>query len=137
MILRMKPKSFGPVFALFDGTDTIRFAFDDPSETTPHPPSQTPVDTLLASLAACIVKSVQMAANQHKATLNPFMVKVTANKAPDPPGRVEQMQITIIGQLVDDGSLAQKLVKQAKAMCTVSNSLNCTVTIATQAAADA
>lgn len=136
MALRMKPKSFGPVFALFDGTDNIQFAFGDPSELTPHPPSQTPVDTLLASLAACIVKSVQMAANQHDATLKSFMVKVTGNKTPDLPGRVEKMQITIIGQLVDDGSLAQKLVKQAKAMCTVSNSLNCTVTIATQAAAD-
>lgn len=136
MIMRMKPKSFGPVFALFDGTDNIQFAFDDPAARTPHPPSQTPVDTLLASLAACIVKSVQMAANQHNAALKSFMVKVTGNKAPDPPGRVEQMQITIIGQLVDDGSLAQKIILQAKAMCTVSNSLNCTVTLATQAAAD-
>ena len=136
MVLRMKPKSFGPVFALFDGTDNIQFAFDDPSEATPHPPSQTPVDTLLASLASCIVKSVQLAASQHNATLKPFMVKVTGNKAPDLPGRVEQMQVMIIGQLADDGSLAQKLVKQAKAICTVSNSLNCTVTIATQDAVD-
>jgi uncharacterized OsmC-like protein len=137
MALKLKPKSFGPVFALFDGTETTRFAFGDPSNATPHVPIQTPVDTLLASLAFCIVKSVIWAADQQAATLQPFIVKVTGAKAPDLPGRVEKMHITIIGTLVEDGSFAEKIVKQAKSICTVSNTLNCDVTVSTEPAADA
>ena len=64
------------------------------------------------------------------------MVKVTGIKAPDLPGRVETMHITIIGTLAEDASLAARMVRQAKSVCTVSNTLNCEVTILTEPAAD-
>ena len=49
MTIKLKSKLFGPVYALFDGTEITGYAFGDPSQATPHPPIQSPVDTLLAS----------------------------------------------------------------------------------------
>ncbi|MEH6526788.1 MAG: OsmC family protein [Sneathiella sp.] len=129
MALKVKPKSFGPVFVIFDGMDGIQYAHTDPSNTSPYPPTNTPVDTLIASLGSCIVKSMQWSADQHKVSLNPFMVKVVGIKAPVLPGRIEKMDITILGSLVDDEELAPRIVRQAKSICTVSNTLNCEVEI--------
>lgn len=131
MALKLKPKLFGPVFALYDGTDTIQHAIGDPAAVTPHPPAGSPVDTLLASLAACILKSIQWSADQHKAALIPFTVRVDGTKSLDLPGRVEKMHITIIGLPVTDETLVEAIVKQAKSICTVSNTLNCEITIET------
>jgi uncharacterized OsmC-like protein len=36
----------------------------------------------------------------------------------------------MIGELVDDPSTARQIVKMAKAICTVSNTLNCEVIVA-------
>ena len=129
MAVKVKPKSFGPVFVLFDGKDGILYAQSDPSDSSPCPPTQTPVDTLIASLGSCIVKSLQWAADQRKVALNPFSVKVVGIKAPDLPGRIEKMDVTIIGKPVGDDALVPRIVKQAKSICTVSNSLNCDVAI--------
>ena len=136
MPVRMKPKTFGPVIAFYDGSEIVRYATDLMSEQSPHPPAGSPVDMLLASLAYCIVKSVEWAAQDHKESLHPFAVKVTGTKALDLPGRVEQVDLTIIGDLVDDSAVAKKIVKLAKSICTVSNTLNCAVTVATEPAAD-
>mgnify|MGYP000238780469 CR=1 FL=1 len=136
MTVGMKPKAFGPVLAFYDRSETVRYATDLVSEKSPRPPAGSPVDMLLASLAYCIVKSVEWAANDHNASLHPFAVKVTGTKALDLPGRVEQMDLTIIGDLVDDSAVAQKIVKLAKSICTVSNTLNCAVTFATEPTAD-
>lgn len=136
MTVGMKPKAFGPVFAFYDGSETVCYATDLVSEQSPHPPAGSPVDMLLVSLAYCIVKSVEWAAKDYKASLHPFAVKVTGTKALDLPGRVEQMDLTIIGDLVDDRAVAEKIVKLAKSICTVSNTLNCAVTVAREPAAD-
>lgn len=137
MVLKVKPKMYGPVFVMFDGTDGIQYAYSDPSDASPCPPTQSPVDTLIASLGSCIVKSVQWSAGQRKVALNPFTVKVVGAKAPDLPGRIEKMDITIIGNLVDDETLIPRIVKQAKSICTVSNTLNCEVAITVEAALSA
>lgn len=136
MTTKLKPKSFGPIFALFDGSDTTGFAVGDPSQVSPHPPTQTPVDMLLASLAHCLVKSVEWAADQHNVVLPPFMVKVEGTKARDLPNRVAKMHVIIIGDLVDDGAVQRKIIKQAKAICTVSNTLNCAIKVSTAPAMD-
>lgn len=133
MTVPPKPKSFGPVFAYFDGTQTVGYA-SATSERSPHPPDGTPVDLLLASLAYCMVRSVEWAAKDHGAALHPFTVKVTGAKAPDLPGRIEVMDVTLIGDLVDDATTARQIAKLAKAICTVSNTLNCDVTVATEPA---
>ncbi|MCB4455972.1 OsmC family protein [Leisingera sp. McT4-56] len=129
MALKVRPKAFGPVYALFDGSDGIRYSLASLEHTSQHPPSDTPVDTLLASLAACIIKSVQWSAGQQKAPLNPFSVKVSAVKAPELPGRIESMEIAVLGQPVDDPVLVPAIVAQAKSACTISNSLNCKVSV--------
>ena len=136
MIIRMKPKAFGPVLAFYDGSETVCYATDLVSEKSPHPPAGSPVDMLLASLAYCIVKSVEWAAKDHKASLHPFAVKVTGTKALDLPGRVEQMDLTIVGDLVDDTAKADQITAMAKSICTVSNTLNCPVTVTREPAGD-
>lgn len=133
MAPEFKPKVFGPLFVTFDGVDGIQYAMSDLSDLKPHPPAGSPVDTLIASLGSCIVKSVQWSASQRKVTLNPFTVKLIGTKSVDLPGRIEHMHVTISGNLVDDKELVPRIVKQAKSICTVSNTLNCEVTIAVDA----
>lgn len=129
MALKIKPKSFGPVYVSFDGEDAIQYAHTDPAEASHAPPTHTPVDTLIASLGSCIVKSMQWSANQNKVALNPFTLKLVGTKAPVLPGRIEVMDITILGQPIAEEDLIPRLVEQTKAYCTVSNTLNCEVTI--------
>lgn len=133
MVLKVKPKSFGPVFVSFNGEADLLYAYGDPSDTSPHPPAGSPVDTMIASLGSCMVRSVEWVAVQRKAQLNPFQVRIVGTRSPELPGRVERAEITIIGKLVDDEAVAQHILKQAKAICTVSNSLNTTVEINVQA----
>lgn len=129
MTLKMKPKTFGPVFVDFDGDETVQFAYGDPTELSSSPPLNSPVDTLLASLGYCIVASIQWAAGERNLELNPFMVEISGIKALDQPGRVEKIDSMVIGQVVDDAGLSERILKQAKAICTVSNTLNCEVTL--------
>lgn len=132
MVLKVKPKSFGPVFVSFDASAELLYAHGDPSQTSLYPPITSPVDTMLASLASCIVRSIEWAANQHKAALGPFQIKVIGTKSPELPGRIEKAEITVIGSLVEDAEEAAKILKQAKSICTVSNSLNTEVTVSIQ-----
>jgi len=134
MTIKLKAKTFGPVFAFFDTSDVVQYASTEISLRTPHPPAGTPVDMLLASLAYCMVKSAEWAAQNQGASLLPFSVKVTGTKAPDLPGRIELMEVTLIGKLVDDAATAQQIVNLAKNTCTVSNTLNCEITVATELA---
>lgn len=129
MALKLKPKPFGPVFVIFEGSDNFLYAYGDPANATPHPPVNSPVDTMLASLGSCIVKSVQWASDQQKVTPQPFQVKVDGLKSTDLPGRVESVTITVVGAIVENAELAEKIVKQAKSVCTVSNSLTTKVEI--------
>jgi uncharacterized OsmC-like protein len=132
MAIRLKPKSFGPVFALYNGSKITGYAFGDPSNSTPYPSTQTPIDTLLTSLAYCIVLSAELAAGENNTKLNPFIIKVSGIKALDLPSRIEKMNITILGQLVEDSSVAERIMQRAKSICTVSNTLSCEVSIATE-----
>ncbi|MFK7836610.1 MAG: OsmC family protein [Sulfitobacter sp.] len=131
MTIRPKPKTFGPLFAHFDGTQTVQYT-NATSAPSPHLPEGTPVDMLLASLAYCMIKSAEWAAKDQGVTLQPFVVKVTGTKALDQPGRIERMDVTLIGDLVEASALAGTIVKQAKAICTVSNTLNCKITVTTE-----
>ena len=133
MALNTIPKTFGPVFVEFDGLDSVQFALTDPTHLSEHPATNTPVDILLASVGYCIVKSVQWVAGQRKVNLNAFSVEVIGTKALDAPNRLEKINTTIIGQIVDDAQLSQRILQQAKAICTVSNSMNCDVSLSAKA----
>tara|TARA_B110000285_G_scaffold227813_1_gene289732 strand:+ start:74 stop:484 length:411 start_codon:yes stop_codon:yes gene_type:complete len=134
MTIKLKAKTFGPVFAFFDTPDVVQYASTEISERRPHPPAGTPVDMLLASLAYCMVKSVEWAAQNQGASVLPFSVKITGTKAPDLPGRVKLMEVTLIGKLVEDAVTRRQIVKLAKNICTVSNTLNCEISVATEPA---
>lgn len=131
MAMKLKPKTFGPIYVFHDGSDQMKFAFGDPAQKTDHPPYYTPVDTMISSLGSCIVKSMVWSAAQHKAELHNFHVIVTAVKAADLPSRVGKISLEVVGQFVDDDALVPEIIKQAKSVCTVSNSMNCEVEITT------
>ena len=127
MTVELKPKVFGPIFVFFNGTDTLQYAHIDPSNASAYPPIQAPVDTFLASLGACIVMSIKWSADQRKFFLNPFIIKVVGIKAFDIPNRIERINIEIIGKFIDNEDLIPRIMRQAKLICTVSNSLSCEV----------
>ena len=127
MTVELKPKVFGPIFVFFNGTDTLQYAHIDPSNASAYPPIQAPVDTFLASLGACIVMSIKWSTDQRKIVLNPFIIKVVGIKAFDIPNRIERINIEIIGKFIDNEDLIPRIMRQAKLICTVSNSLSCEV----------
>ncbi|AVO37496.1 OsmC family protein [Pukyongiella litopenaei] len=128
MAIRIKAKSFGPVRVRSDGGDTLLFGLNgDALGATP--PQGTPVDLLLLSLGACIAKSLDIAAGQAQVQLTPFTVEVTGQKATDLPSRLGSVGIRVLGQLTDDAGQAEDLLRKAKSICTISNSLTCTVAL--------
>ena len=127
MTVELKPKVFGPIFVFFNGTDTLQYAHIDPSNASAYPPIQAPVDSFLASLGACIVMSIKWSTDQRKFFLNPFIIKVVGIKAFDIPNRIERINIEIIGKFIDNEDLIPRIMRQAKLICTVSNSLSCEV----------
>ena len=129
MKIKLKPKTFAPVFAFFDLSNEVQYATTETSERTPYAPPGSPVDMLLASLAFCMVKSVEWVAKDQDETLLPFSVKVAGTKAPDLPWRVELMEVTLIGDLVDNATATPQIAKLAKSICTVGNTLNCEISL--------
>ena len=87
------------------------------------------MDMLLASLAFCMVKSVEWAAKDQGERLLPFSVKVAGTKALDLPWRVEVMEVTLFGGLVENAAATPQIAKLAKSICTVSNTLNCEISL--------
>lgn len=129
MALNIKPKSFGPVHVRFDGAQGVTFAQGDDAADQPHPPHSTPVATLLASVGHCLVESIRIVAKREELALSPFTISVTAEKALDLPGRLKTVRCTVHGPVVDDATAAKSLVVEAKGMCTVSNTLNCDISV--------
>ena len=129
MKIKLKPKTFAPVFAFFDLSNEVQYATTETSERTPYAPPGSPVDMLLASLAFCMVKSVEWAAKDQDETLLPFSVKVAGTKALDLPWRVELMEVTLIGDLVENATATPQIAKLAKSICTVGNTLNCKISL--------
>lgn len=71
-----------------------------------------------------MVLSIGIVARQKKTEVNPFDVEVRATKAEDFPSRFGRYEVRVSAGLVDDPTLAEGIVKRAKTVCTVSNSLN-------------
>jgi uncharacterized OsmC-like protein len=88
-------------------------------------PGFNPLDLLYASLAACLVLSVKGAVIKMQ-LLEQFegcTAEVTGDKAHDEPSRVETLHVAIkIGGHFSDAE-RQAIVKLAKQLCTVSNTL--------------
>ncbi|SDL44899.1 OsmC family protein [Aliiruegeria lutimaris] len=128
MGIRIKPKSFGPIYVRSNGDGALLYAgqhevFDA------VPPYAIPVDLLLASVGACIAKSLEIVSAQRGQTLSPFSVEVTGKKATDLPNRLGSVDIRVVGKLTDDADLSVELLRQAKSICTISNTLNCAISL--------
>ena len=88
-------------------------------------PGFNPLDLLYASLAACMVLSARIAATRLGVAgqLGEVRAHVSGEKAKDEPSRVEKFNIRleIAGDL--DAATKRRIVEDAEAICTVSNTL--------------
>ncbi|MCT4369143.1 OsmC family protein [Yangia mangrovi] len=123
MALKLRPKRFGPVSVLFNPEGPVRFVSGEGGEPLPHPPYDKPVLTLMASVAHCLVESLRIVAKRDEVALPAYAITVTAEKAIDEPGRLQSMVCRI------EGYLPEEMLREAKSMCTVSNTLNCKITL--------
>ena len=124
MKVKIKPKTYGPVYVRADKDGKLLYGREAASINDIMPSDPTPADILLASIGGCMVLSVQIVASRKKLELKPFIVSVKADKAEDMPSRFGSYDIRVTSGFADDPQLEMQIVKQAKAMCTVSNSLN-------------
>lgn len=83
-----------------------------------------PVDHFAGSVAGCFVKSCQMVLDALGEPARAVEASVVAGKAADKPSRVGKISIryAIDGLGADK---AARIAKDAKRICTVTNSLNC------------
>lgn len=129
MLATIKPKRFKPVFVFYDGAGGTSFATAESGEKQTHPANDKPVLTLLASVSQCLLESLCIVAKHDGIELPAFHVSAGGEKAIDLPGRLQSIECVIRGDLTDDPRDAQRMVAQAKEICTVSNTLNCAITV--------
>jgi uncharacterized OsmC-like protein len=126
MAIKLKPKTVGPILVKSSGSDVL-YSFDDPESLTPAPPAQFPSHTLMASLGACYLVSMKRVAEQKAIQLPSFTIEITSISSTDLPIRIAQMKVVISGLQLEDQALSDEIVKKAKSMCTVGNTLNCEI----------
>jgi uncharacterized OsmC-like protein len=129
MALTLRPKRFGPVFVRFDDQGIVSFATEATGPGQPHPPGDKPVLTLMASVGHCLVESIRIIAARDQTQLAAFAISVTGEKSLDAPGRLQTILCRVHGALVPDPEAMERLVKEAKTICTVSNSLSSEITL--------
>ena len=127
MAIKLKPKTVGPIIVQWSG-GKILYSFKDPDSMTSTPPADYPSHTLMASLGACYVVSMNRVADQIAIALPDFTIQITSTSSADLPMRIARLDVIILGLLSTDKSMSGQIVKQAKAMCTVGNTLNCEIT---------
>lgn len=129
MALTLRPKRFGPVFVRFDDQGIVSFATDADGPGLPHPPGDKPVLTLMAAVGHCLVESIRILAARDGITLSAFAISVASEKSLDAPGRLQTILCRVEGTVVPDAAERERLVKEAKTICTVSNTLNSQITV--------
>jgi uncharacterized OsmC-like protein len=120
----MKPTPYGPVFVCSAADGSLRYGESAGAIDRAHPISGSPAETLLSAIGACMVLSIAIVAARDETALKPFFVEVRATKSEQPPSHFGQYQIRVSGELTTDRQVAEAIVKSAKSVCTISNSLN-------------
>lgn len=83
-----------------------------------------PVDLLVAAVAGCFVKSCHMVQEARGEAKSPVIAEVLGTKAEDGPNRVGKVAIAwALPGLAPDQ--AERIAKDAKRICTVTNSMSC------------
>ncbi len=122
MAIKVKPSSYGPAIAQLDENGVIQFGLKG-SELSATPALESPAVTLLYSIASCMVLSLQMVAKRKKIEIQPFRFEVTAHKGGELPAHFAHYDIVLSRSVHDDQEVAKKLLKDAKSICTISNSM--------------
>lgn len=88
-----------------------------------------PVDLLMGAIAGCFVKSCHMVQQARGEATTKIQVSVTGTKAEDTPNRVGHVRI---GWAIPDlpADQAEKIAKDAKRICTVTNTMSCSFEVA-------
>ena len=129
MEIKVKPKTYGPVFVHIGRERVLHYGRAEDGIDQISPPTNSPADTLLFALAACIAISLHMEAEKSGLTLDPFRVRAACKKAGDLPNRFDQFEVLVPSSIADDHESAERLLNSAKSICTVSNTLNADVTL--------
>jgi len=124
MKIRLKPKTFGPIHIHVDGEGGL----SEVPATDGQSVLESPVDAVLYGLAACIGRSIRLAAGAGIA-VGPIDVVVEAAKAEDLPNRLARFEVRVAPGFVEDDATAADLLAKAKKICTVSNTLTAEVTL--------
>ena len=133
MAIKLKPKHFGPLQMKTAKPGSFNYSTDAGYNSTAGAPASeelaAPSDLIMAALASCIGVSLEMAAQQLKIDPGQIDIVVNASKALDLPYRFGSFTAVVVLEKIEDKNLAARLLKQAKQICTVSNTLDAEVSV--------
>jgi putative redox protein len=133
MAIKLKPKFFGPLELKTESTGAFSYTTNAGYTARTGAPASTelvtPAELIMAALASCIGLSLEMAAQQMNVEPGAIDIEINAAKALDLPNRFGSFDAVVQLEKVTDEKLANKLLKNAKEICTVSNTLNATVSL--------
>jgi uncharacterized OsmC-like protein len=84
----------------------------------------TPVEYFLASIASCLAISYRMVMEAKKMSVIGVDVTVSACKEKNLPSRICDINASVSFNNILDNAIAEQLTKDAKRICTISNTLN-------------
>lgn len=133
MAIKLKPKHFGPLHMRTERPGSFTYTTDAGYKARTGAPATTeiaaPSDLIMAALASCIGVSLEMGAQKMKVDPGEIEIVINASKALDLPNRFGSFTAVVHLEKIDDENLAAKLLKHAKEICTVSNTMNAEVSV--------
>ena len=133
MAIKLKPKHFGPLQMKTTTPGSFIYSTDAGYKATAGASASEelakPSDLIMAALASCIGISLEMAAQQMKIDPGEIDIVVNASKALDLPYRFGSFVAVVGLEKIEDKKISARLLKQAKEICTVSNTLNADVSV--------
>ncbi|USD64301.1 OsmC family protein [Vibrio sp. SCSIO 43136] len=123
MAIKIKAASYGPAIAALNADGELVYG-TELGALSKTPELDSPAMTMLYSVASCMVLSLQMVAKRKKIEVQPFSFEVIGHKGTELPMHFARYEVALSAGVHADPEVAQKLLKDAKAICTVSNSLS-------------
>lgn len=123
MAIKLKPASYGPAIAALNENGELLYGTKQDS-LSKVPTLDNPAMTLLYSVASCMVLSLQMTAKRKKLAIKPFSFEVICHKSTELPAHFSRYEVTLSDGVHEDAEVAEKLLKETKSICTISNSLS-------------
>ncbi|KZL05089.1 OsmC-like protein [Pseudovibrio axinellae] len=125
----MKPKTYGPLSVTSQEAPqslqvSNQFGHQYAAGYGESEEFSAPSDLIMSALGSCMAVSLQFVAKQKKLLLGPINITVKAEKAPTFPHRFGSFSLEVSLPDIEDRTKAEALIKAAKEICTVSNTLN-------------